>query len=166
MASGNYTTEQNTTKGSNLARGVWKHLTYTQSGTTGTLYEDGIQVAKNADVTTTPGSIGNGATVANYIGRSLYSGDKYLKGDVRDFRIYDHALRAEEVKDLGQDHTAVTGAELPELKVAAIVDGGSGTVTLPVVPGTDRSALAPHLTVSDRATVSRPTARCRTSRSP
>ncbi|MFD6091826.1 family 43 glycosylhydrolase [Oerskovia sp. NPDC060338] len=153
IASGNYTTEQNTTKGSNLARGVWKHLTYTQSGTTGTLYEDGIQVARNTNVTTTPGSIGNGTTVANYIGRSLYSGDKYLKGDVRDFRVYDHALSADEVKDLGQDHSAVTGAELAELKVAAIVDGGSSTVTLPVVPGTDRSALAPRLVVSDRATV-------------
>ena len=46
------------TKGSELARGVWKTLTYTQTGTTGTLYEDGVQVAQNTAVTVKPSDIG------------------------------------------------------------------------------------------------------------
>ncbi len=132
---------------------MWKHLTYTLSGTTAVLYEDGVEVGRQTGVTIDPKDIGNGSTLANYIGRSLYSGDRYLKGSVRDFRVYDRALTADEVYQVGADHTAVTGAELDALKVPAIVDGASSTVTLAVVPGTDVSALAPVLTVSPRATV-------------
>ncbi|MFB8227204.1 family 43 glycosylhydrolase [Cellulosimicrobium sp. NPDC055967] len=153
IATGNWTTEQTVTKNANLQRGVWKHLTYTLSGTTAVLYEDGVEVGRQTGVTIDPKDIGNGSTLANYIGRSLYSGDRYLKGSVRDFRIYDRALTADEVYQVGADHTAVTGAELDTLKAPAIVDGASSTVTLPVVPGTDVAALAPVLTVSPRATV-------------
>src|SRR6478609_6132216 len=154
IATGNWTTEQTVTKNANLQRGVWKHLTYTLSGTTAVLYEDGVEVGRQTGVTIDPKDIGNGSTLANYIGRSLYSGDRYLKGSVRDFRVYDRALTADEVYQVGADHTAVTGAELDALKVPAIVDGASSTVTLAVVPGTDVTALAPELTVSSRATVS------------
>jgi len=153
IATGNWTTEQTVTKNANLQRGVWKHLTYTLSGTTAVLYEDGVEVGRQTGVTIDPKDIGNGSTLANYIGRSLYSDDRYLKGSVRDFRVYDRALTADEVYQVGADHTAVTGAELDALKVPAIVDGASSTVTLAVEPGTDVSALAPVLTVSPRATV-------------
>jgi len=154
IATGNWTTEQTVSKNANLQRGVWKHLTYTLSGTTAVLYEDGVEVGRQTGVTIDPKDIGNGSTLANYIGRSLYSGDRYLKGSVRDFRVYDRALTADEVYQVGADHTAVTGAELDALKVPAIVDGASSTVTLAVEPGTDVTALAPELTVSPRATVS------------
>ncbi|MBD5785524.1 family 43 glycosylhydrolase [Cellulosimicrobium terreum] len=154
IATGNWTTEQTVTKNANLARGVWKTLTWTLEGTTAVLYEDGVEVARQANVTTDPGDIGGGTTLANYIGRSLYSGDRYLKGSVRDFRVYDRALAADEVYGFGANHTAITGAELDELKVPAIVDDASSTVTLPVVPGTDLTALAPELTVSPLARVS------------
>ncbi|PJI95035.1 family 43 glycosylhydrolase [Luteimicrobium subarcticum] len=156
IASGNWTTEQNTTKGSNLARGVWKHLTYTLDAATktGTLYEDGVKVAQNTGVTLTPGSIGNGSTLANYIGRSVYTADTYLKGQVRDFRIYDRALSSAEVLAQAGNTTAVVGASLDTLKVPAIVDSASSTVTLPVKPGTDLSALAPTLELVPGATVS------------
>jgi len=153
IATGNWTTEQTVTKNANLQRGMWKHLTYTLSGTTAVLYEDGVEVGRQTGVTIDPKDIGNGSTLANYIGRSLYSGDRYLKGSVRDFRVYDRALTADEAYQVGADHTAVTGAELDALKVPAIVDGASSTVTLAVEPGTDVSALAPVLTVSPRATV-------------
>ncbi|WP_069385478.1 family 43 glycosylhydrolase [Cellulosimicrobium cellulans] len=154
IATGNWNTEQTVSKNADLQRGVWKHLTYTLEGTTAVLYEDGVEVARQQNVTIDPEDIGNGSTLANYIGRSLYSGDRYLKGSVRDFRVYDRALTADEVFQVGADHTAVTGAELDALKVPAIVDGASSTVTLPVEPGTDLTALAPVLAVSPRATVS------------
>ncbi|MGC5167531.1 family 43 glycosylhydrolase [Luteimicrobium sp. DT211] len=156
IASGSWTTEQNTSSSSNLPRGAWKQLTYTLDAAkhTATVYLDGVQVAQNTGITLTPGEIGNGHTVANYVGRSLYSADKYLKGQVRDFRIYDRALTASEVLDRSGNGTAVVGVELPELKVPAIVDAASSTITLPVKPGTDLGALAPTLRVSDSATVS------------
>lgn len=101
IASGNWSTEQTASAGRDLARGVWKTITYTLSGGTAVLYEDGTEVARKSGVTITPGSIGGGTTTANYLGRSVYAGDKYLKGQVRDFRIYNRALSAAEVRELG-----------------------------------------------------------------
>ncbi|MGW6908678.1 family 43 glycosylhydrolase [Streptomyces sp. NPDC054940] len=102
IATGNWSTEQTTRPADshNLTRSVWKHLTYTQTGTTGVLYEDGVEVGRNTSVTTTPGAIGSGTTTANYIGKSVYSGDKLFKGRIRDFRVYDRALADSEVEQL------------------------------------------------------------------
>ncbi|MEU5892247.1 family 43 glycosylhydrolase [Streptomyces sp. NPDC047461] len=102
IASGNWSTEQNTrpTDSHNLTRAVWKQLTYTQTGTTAVLYEDGVEVGRNTSVTTTPGSIGSGTTTANYIGKSVYTSDKLFQGKIRDFRVYDRALAGSEVEQL------------------------------------------------------------------
>jgi beta-xylosidase len=102
IATGNWSTEQTTRPADshNLTRAVWKHLTYTQTGTTGVLYEDGVEVGRNTSVTITPGAIGSGTTTANYIGKSVYSSDKLFKGRIRDFRVYDRALAASEVEQL------------------------------------------------------------------
>ncbi|NUT24635.1 MAG: family 43 glycosylhydrolase [Streptomyces sp.] len=102
IATGNWSTEQTTRPADshNLTRSVWKHLTYTQTGTTGVLYEDGAEVGRNTAAGVTPGAIGSGATTANYIGKSVYSGDKLFKGRIRDFRVYDRALTGSEVEQL------------------------------------------------------------------
>jgi beta-xylosidase len=102
VATGNWSTEQTTkpADGHNLTRAVWKHITYTQTGGTGVLYEDGVEVGRNTSVTITPGAIGSGTTTANYIGKSVYSGDNLLKGRIRDFRVYDRALDGSEVGQL------------------------------------------------------------------
>ncbi|WP_406491525.1 family 43 glycosylhydrolase [Streptomyces sp. NBC_01604] len=102
IATGNWSTEQTTRPADshNLTRAAWKHVTYTQTGTTGVLYEDGVEVARNTSVTITPGAIGSGSTTANHIGKSVYSGDKLFKGRMRDFRVYDRALAGSEVEQL------------------------------------------------------------------
>jgi beta-xylosidase len=102
IASGNWSTEQTVDAGRTLARGSWRTITYTLAGGTAVLYEDGIEVARKTGVTITPGSIGGGTTTANYLGRSVYTGDKYLKGNVRDFRVYDRAVTADEAHALGE----------------------------------------------------------------
>ncbi|MCI2957388.1 family 43 glycosylhydrolase [Agromyces atrinae] len=104
--------EKVTTKGQNLQKGIWRHLTYTQTGTTGVLYEDGVEVGRNANVTVTPAQIGNGTTTRNYIGRSAYAADNSFRGVVRDFRIYDRALAADEVGALAiAAHQATVDAD-------------------------------------------------------
>lgn len=75
----------------------WQHVTYTQTGNTGILYENGVEIARNSNVTIAPGAIGGGSTTANYIGKSLYSSDRYFLGRMRDFRVYNRALSASEV---------------------------------------------------------------------
>lgn len=102
ITTGDFHTEQQTRPDTSyqLARGMWKHVTYTQTGSTGILYENGVEKARNTNVTITPGAIGNGTTTADYIGRSLYSTDLYFKGRMRDFRLYDRALATNEVAEV------------------------------------------------------------------
>ncbi|WP_223167487.1 family 43 glycosylhydrolase [Nonomuraea sp. SYSU D8015] len=138
VASGNWSTEQNTRLSTsyNLARGGWKHLVYTQTGTTGVLYEDGVEIARNAGVTIAPGSIGGGTTTANYLGRSLYSADRLFQGKLRDFRIYDRAISADEVKALAQ--TTVTAALAADEQALTLGDTSAvmADLTLPATaPG-------------------------------
>ena len=91
-----------TSKGTALTQGVWKHIAYTQSGSTGVLYEDGVEVARTTSVSVTPGSLGGGVTTRNYLGRSAYQADGSFKGVLRDFRVYDHALAADDVAELAE----------------------------------------------------------------
>ncbi|HEY0000257.1 MAG TPA: family 43 glycosylhydrolase, partial [Actinoplanes sp.] len=153
IASGNWSTEQNATSGTALSRGSWRTLTYTLGGGTATLYLDGRKVAENTAATLTPGSIGGGITKANYIGRSVFSSDKYFRGKMRDFRIFNRALPAAEIATTGANATIVTGVQLDSLKVAAPIDSAAGTIALPLKPGTDPRRLHPVFTVPPGSTL-------------
>jgi GH43 family beta-xylosidase len=125
--------EKVTSKGSNLAKATWKRLTYTQTGTVGTLYENGTQVAQNTAVTVTPAQIGAGTTTRNYIGRSAYAADNSFKGVVSDFRIYDRALTTGEVGELAtRSATALAASDAAWVETAlGDVSAVAGNITLP-----------------------------------
>ena len=131
--------EQSLGAGRNLARGAWKTLTYTLAGGTAVLYEDGVEVARRTGVTITPAAIGGGTTTANYIGRSMYGTDRYLKGSVRDFRVYDRALTAEQIASFAvvADATRVA-RDLAALNVPATA---AANLTLPT-SGPNGAAIA------------------------
>jgi len=154
IATGGWTTEQTANSGSALTRDAWKTLTYTLGDGTATLYLDGVQVAQKTGVTILPSDIGDGKTTANYIGRSMYTSDKYLKGQVRDFRLYNRALRASEVAGLGRNATSIAAVTLDSLKVPAVIRSDTSTIALPVKPGTDLTDLEPAYTVAPTSTVS------------
>ncbi|KND36330.1 family 43 glycosylhydrolase, partial [Streptomyces stelliscabiei] len=105
-------------------------------------------------VTTTPGSIGSGTTTANYIGKSLYSGDKLFKGKMRDFRVYNRALAPGEVLEISGNTTHIAAATHPSLKIDALIDDARSKITLPVKEGTDLTALAPQFTLAQGASIS------------
>ncbi|WP_171682917.1 family 43 glycosylhydrolase [Paenibacillus planticolens] len=122
LATARWTNEQSTKVSSDFVKGVWKHVAYTQTGTTGTLYVDGVQVARNTGVTFTPAQMES--TIANYIGKPAYTADRFFKGKVSDFRLYSRALSASEVKDLAnssdlgsvaQDMAALTLGDTSEV---------------------------------------------------
>ena len=80
----------------------WHNLTYTQSGTTGTIYVDGMPVATGT-ITALPSTAlpkaGNLGTLYNWLGRSCYASDSYLRKTlVYDFRIYSKALTDAEIQ--------------------------------------------------------------------
>ncbi len=82
-------------------RGSWHHFLYVQKGTQGTIYIDGTPF-QTGDITNIPintlpkpGKIG---TIYNWIGRSNYVSDVYLrKTKVYDFRLYKRALTDMEI---------------------------------------------------------------------
>ncbi len=73
----------------------WMHYAMTLSGTTAILYVDGVEVARNENVTIKPKDLGN--TTLNYIGRSVFSADPYYDGKLDDFYIFNRALGPAEV---------------------------------------------------------------------
>ena len=103
--------------GSDLTKGTWKHVTYTQSGTTGKIYIDGVSVVTGT-ITLQPKDIG--ATPYNFLGRSPYTADVYLKNtQYYDFRIYDKALNATEVATLDDNLDALNGVSITDLLAEA-----------------------------------------------
>jgi hypothetical protein len=105
-----------------LATAGWRHVAVTLSGTTGTLYLDGVAVGTNNSMTLKPSNLGN--TALNYIGRSQYA-DPYLNGRVDDFRIYRRALSAAEVSMLFTSDGAV-----PAAPTSLAANPGNGQVGL------------------------------------
>jgi alpha-L-fucosidase len=94
----NWSGESGLNYGREFAQGIWKHITYTQSGNTGTIYIDGVAV-KTGIINKQPKVLG--ATAYNYIGRSPYLADAYLKKSLLyDFRLYNRALTATDVSAL------------------------------------------------------------------
>ncbi|WP_053226288.1 immunoglobulin-like domain-containing protein [Solirubrobacter soli] len=90
-----------------LREGVWKHLTYTQqrnaNGTswTGVLYEDGVEIGRNTNVTVAP-TVNAAGTNCNYLGRSQAPAHYALRGTLRDFRVYNRPLSPDEVIALAE----------------------------------------------------------------
>jgi len=104
----NWTTETSVKQNAALTTGSWQHITYTQSGNSGTVYVNGTSV-KTGNVTTKPTSLG--ATTNNYLGKSCYAGDAYLlKSLMADFRVYNRALSATEVTALAASKAGLDSA--------------------------------------------------------
>ena len=80
----------------------WQHVALTTAEGKTTLYLDGEEVASSTAITLTPADI---HPALNYIGRGQASTAPMLKGYVDDVRIYNHALNAEEVRQVMDDAT-------------------------------------------------------------
>ncbi|KAK0624202.1 concanavalin A-like lectin/glucanase domain-containing protein [Immersiella caudata] len=101
-----------------LPRNIWKTITFTIEAANGGrlgLYDDGRYIAGRTNTLpiTAPGLINSGATVNNYIGRSVFQLDKYLAGSVRNFRLYDNVLSANEIAALHRPQTQPTQPTQP-----------------------------------------------------
>ncbi|KAK5652024.1 hypothetical protein OQA88_10927 [Cercophora sp. LCS_1] len=108
-----------------LPRNTWKTVTFTieaanNGGRLG-LYDDGRYIAgrTNTLAVAAPGLINSGVTVNNYIGRSVFNLDKYLAGSVRNFRLYDNVLSANEIAALHRPPTTQPQPQKPEERVTA-----------------------------------------------
>lgn len=133
-----YYAEQQLNAPSALPTGTWSHLAVTLSGTTATLYVNGVAVDTNTSMTLNPSSLPS--TTQNYIGRSQFAPDPYLSGSVDEFQIYNRALTAAEIQSLQTSAGGSAGGgnvawyRFDEAKGATAVDssgnGKDGTVEL------------------------------------
>ena len=99
--------EQGLNGNSTMPTGSWQHIAVTKSGSTGIFYVNGQEVNRNTGMTLNPADMGN--TTNNYIGRSQWSQDPYLNGEVDEFVVYNRALSATEVAGLGSTPPGQTG---------------------------------------------------------
>ncbi|MFF9489612.1 beta-L-arabinofuranosidase domain-containing protein [Streptomyces sp. NPDC014676] len=83
-----------------LPAGRWVHVALTLGGGTGVLYVDGAEAGRNPAMVAGPLLLGR--TSRNFLGRSQNSTHPYLRGAVRDFRLRNRALTADEVRRLAQ----------------------------------------------------------------
>jgi hypothetical protein len=76
----------------------WHHLAVVLGPADVVLYVDGQPAGSNAAIPLRPADLGR--TPNNYIGRSQFSVDAYMDGDIDEFRVYDRALSAREIQTL------------------------------------------------------------------
>ena len=75
----------------------WRHITITIDDNQIVAYINGEREAASTNMTIRTCDFN---PIFNYIGRSQFSSDPMLKGDINDLSIYNYALSAQEVKDL------------------------------------------------------------------
>ena len=92
----NWAGEQTVKIGSAAMKGNWHHFAYTQNDTIGTVYVDGMALITGTVKQLPSNTLVRDqrlGTLFNWIGRSCYSGDVYLRKTlVTDFRLYKTAL--------------------------------------------------------------------------
>ena len=116
-----------------LPLNTWSNVAVTLSGTTGTLWVNGVAVGTNTGMTLTPADLGD--TTNDWIGHSQYPADPYLDGKVDDFQIYSSALNATQLAALASGQPGdgnVLDYHFDESGGATVIDssgnGRNGTI--------------------------------------
>lgn len=78
----------------------WNHLAVSIGNDAVVLYLNGEEAARSTTMSIRPSDI---RPVMNYIGRSQFSADPLFSGYIDDFRIYNYALSADEIKEVTED---------------------------------------------------------------
>jgi len=124
LTPGGYSSESDITLGLPADKNGWHNLVYCQTGNTGVLYIDGSQVSDPNDAAPLPTDIFTIPPVYNWIGKSPYTGDSYLKNTlVYDFELYNQAVSPQQiaewaavVPDLNNAYDYGTAGDFSQLK--------------------------------------------------
>jgi uncharacterized protein len=98
--------EQGVNGNAPLPLNAWSHVAVTLSGSTATLYVNGIAVGTNSAMTLNPAALG--ALTNHWLGRSHYTADPLYVGSLDELNIYGRALSAAEIAVLQTDSAAAS----------------------------------------------------------
>ncbi len=93
-----------------LIANAWNHIAVTISGTTGTIYINGVIAGANGNLSLTPASLGS--TTQYYLGRSQFP-DPYFTGQMDEFQIRNRALTTTEISTLANPPNAPNAPNAP-----------------------------------------------------
>ncbi len=97
----NWGSEQTVNANTAFPKGEWVNLVIKQDGNKASIYFNG-QLKSTQEIKMKPSELGK--TSQNWLGKSPYDGDVYLKGaKYSDFRIYDSALSDDDIAAIAQD---------------------------------------------------------------
>lgn len=83
-----------------IALNEWSNIIVTRSGSTTTMYINGLEAGSTNDITLSPADLG--ATTTNYFGKSQYP-DPYFSGMLDDFEVYSAGVTAEQAREIAGD---------------------------------------------------------------
>ena len=82
-----------------ISQGEWVNVTYIQDGNLGSLYLNGQKKQQNTNISTHPADLNR--LIMNYLGRSCYEGDAFLKDALyAEFSMYNTVLSESELAEL------------------------------------------------------------------
>lgn len=160
----NWTGESSVVVGDQLPKGRWINITYTQYNNVGKIFIDG-ELCAQGPITVKPKELGS--TAYNYLGRSCYTGDDYLKSALYDnFIVYQGVLKQTDIWEQCEKLVALNDVSdsiallqaMEELKIPG-ADSIRSNLLLPSVTGNGVNiswvSSNPSI-VSDKGFVTRP----------
>lgn len=99
ITAGSYDYEKGVSVDVDIETGRWTHLVMMQEGNTMRIYIDGVLVGETENVKLDPYEIKYTMPYC-YIGKSMWSNDRYFDGTIDEFRVYNRALSEAEVTEL------------------------------------------------------------------
>ena len=121
----NWSGEKGVSAAMPIAQGEWVNVTYIQDGNTGSIYVNGTQKSTNTGVTIHPSDLNR--LLMNYLGKSCYDGDAYLKDALyADFSLYNTVLNSDELAEL-----AAHAQSLNDIGNKGFIAMDLGALTLP-----------------------------------
>ena len=97
--------DEQTLSATRLGSNAWHHVAVTLGKDNVCIYVDGDLKASSTDITIRPSDF---HPVMNYIGRSQFSSDPFLKAYLDDLRVYNYALNASELAAVMEDNEPIS----------------------------------------------------------
>ncbi len=121
ITAGSYDYEKGVSVDIDIETGRWTHLVMMQEGDVMRIYIDGVLAGETENVKLDPYEIKYTIPYC-YIGKSMWSGDKFFDGTIDEFMLFDRAITEEEITELFEKEMTLA-CNIGENTVTFVRDG-------------------------------------------